>query len=303
LRQVKPCDSDNSTRCAKLRGNAPGSAACDMSTWSSWTDCSHTCGAGQRFSSRRIITQARGTGAPCSGGMQQTLPCFLKACEVTGPADCKWGDWGPLSSCSASCGGGDRSRRRTIAQEASEGGATCAAADSLEVLPCRLSPCKDEFCGWSLWSRWIPCSASCGGGQTKRKRSLKWTKVGDWSTPKGNSNNPFGAANANIANALSQYEVSERRPGSMVTGGGQAWRGLARSHGPALCAFAALGFASMAFAAGFGIAHLGRCSQAASGDSSLRPAGDVPGYAAVSTEDPWEIHPDDVERPAFLRVL
>ena len=39
--------------------------------------------------------------------------------------NCEWNDYGPMSECSATCGGGVQHRERTKKQEAEHGGANC----------------------------------------------------------------------------------------------------------------------------------------------------------------------------------
>jgi len=333
LRVMKPCGSGNGSACSGVGLGLPGSADCQMNDWASWTDCSHTCGSGQRFSSRRITVQARGTGAACDGGLRRTLPCFLQACQVTGPVDCEWGDWGSLSKCSATCGGGQWSRNRKVVTEGSGGGFACTNTDTLEVLPCKTKPCRSEDCVWSPWTRWEPCSATCGG-QTKRRRALQSTgAAGDtfdtWPgqpaaaqaqpTAPDAANNPFGPGQV----ALGEFDSDALTAAAPVQG--RAWRGFMTAHGPSICAFAAFGAVSMLLAAAVGVAHLPGASGLVqpvlaaswprplglfevSGAPSSRsqvagiprqPGDDFALYAALDTEDPWELGLEDVERPAF----
>lgn len=200
--------------------------------------------------------------------------------------DCKWGDWGALSACSASCGGGDRSRRRMITNEASGGGSPCIAADNLEVLPCNTQLCKDQVCSWSLWSRWDPCSVTCGGGQTKRHRDLAWTKLGSSSSQRLGS--PFGK------NRIEDYDANVE---ASVAGSRTIMRDLVSTHGPGLCALAGFGAVSMLLLAAAGIsAPLRRGGQS---DVQEVPGDNFALYAALGTEDPWELGAGDVERPAL----
>ena len=45
------------------------------------------------------------------------------------PADCKVEDWSSWTKCSATCGGGTKTRGRGVVQEAENGGAVCPALE------------------------------------------------------------------------------------------------------------------------------------------------------------------------------
>merc|ERR1712200_62930 len=48
------------------------------------------------------------------------------------PADCKVEDWSSWTKCSATCGGGTKTRGRGVVQEAENGGAVCPALEEEE---------------------------------------------------------------------------------------------------------------------------------------------------------------------------
>ena len=56
-----------------------------------------------------------------------------------GPVDCKVEDWSSWSDCSATCGGGTKTRGKGVVQEAENGGAVCSAK---EEEPCNTDQCK-----------------------------------------------------------------------------------------------------------------------------------------------------------------
>jgi len=83
------------------------------------------------------------------------------------------GGWSPYSEwslCSASCGGGTQTRSRTCTNPApANGGAQCVGS-AVESQSCNTQPCAIDG-GWSPYSEWSLCSASCGGGTQTRSRT------------------------------------------------------------------------------------------------------------------------------------
>ena len=54
--------------------------------------------------------------------------------------DCVWGDYGEWSTCTATCGGGTRTRKRPEATPASNGGDPCIGSTT-ETEDCNLEAC------------------------------------------------------------------------------------------------------------------------------------------------------------------
>ena len=79
-----------------------------------------------------------------------TVNCNPKACPF-------WSDWSNPSPCSASCGGGESTRKRWCKNGKSK--ADCAGT-SEEVTACAETDCPS----WSEWSTPGECSVTCGGG-------------------------------------------------------------------------------------------------------------------------------------------
>ena len=75
---------------------------------------------------------------------------FLPACRTcTGfpcPRSCEWGAYGPWSACSKTCGGGTRTRTRSVARRAEPGGGNCEG-QAQEVQFCATDSCPDATTG------------------------------------------------------------------------------------------------------------------------------------------------------------
>ncbi|VDN28474.1 unnamed protein product [Cylicostephanus goldi] len=122
-----------------------------------------------------------GCGPACEIGTwsEWTRPCTIIVPPP--PPQPQWSNWGPWSSCSASCGGGVSYRVRLCKDPCN----TCCVGVATESSTCNTQPC----CEWSSvslelfynyiksddklfkWSPWSQCSVTCGtGGTTYRTR-------------------------------------------------------------------------------------------------------------------------------------
>ncbi|XP_075922309.1 thrombospondin type-1 domain-containing protein 7A isoform X2 [Petromyzon marinus] len=148
---------------------------CQLSEWSAWTSCSHTCGLnGWTHRSRRVLQEPRGEGRSCPLQMEQNKPCAVTPCY-------RWqlGEWSECKVEGGDCGEGTRERNLTCLvhngteQHAGVGNAVeeelCAEAEpvlgtdeqpGLRV-PCSV-PCPGD-CRLSDWSEWGPCQLTCEG--------------------------------------------------------------------------------------------------------------------------------------------
>ncbi|CAJ1431090.1 unnamed protein product [Effrenium voratum] len=130
----------NVEACKATPSNAtPSEAACVWGDWGSWSSCamevSSSCGV-----SRSLRMQKHGK---CSGPALRERSC--------GTCDCfeQWQSW---QACSALCGGGLRTRLRTI-----RNGTDCHGP-LRENVPCNEQGCSCELTDWTGWS---PCSGPC----------------------------------------------------------------------------------------------------------------------------------------------
>lgn len=97
--------------------------------WGAWNEgqCDRTCGQGNRRRTRSLVVQAQ-NGGRCSGQPSQTVPCNSGPC----PVDCQVSEW-TNGTCTAPCGEGTRIDRRTVIQQAQNGGRACPDLEREEV--------------------------------------------------------------------------------------------------------------------------------------------------------------------------
>ena len=57
--------------------------------------------------------------------------------------DCIWGQWAEWTSCSQTCGQGNKTRDRTIKTQAANGGITCTG-ETREVQTCLVVECPSK---------------------------------------------------------------------------------------------------------------------------------------------------------------
>ena len=152
--QIESC---NLQACAKDGG---------WGSWSSYSPCSRTCGGGEKRRTRQCDNPAPSDGgAECSGPSNQIESCALQACPVDGG----WGAWSTYSSCSKTCGGGEKERTRQCDNPTpSNGGAGCLGTSS------ERSNCNPQTCPrdgkWGSWGSWSTCSKTCDDGWKTRTR-------------------------------------------------------------------------------------------------------------------------------------
>ncbi|CAH3028156.1 unnamed protein product [Porites evermanni] len=141
--------------------------------WSQWSLCEEPCG-GSVVNRTRTCTNPTPTadGNPCSGDAFQTKLECTSPC-ATSPLDGEWGPWTPWTQCSQTCGisgGSILSRTRLCNQPPPmNGGKPCVGNDTETAKSC-LTPCPVDG-GFSLWSTWTTCSATCGTGTQSRNRT------------------------------------------------------------------------------------------------------------------------------------
>jgi len=152
--------------------NTAGCAVeCKWSPWSSWENCTASCGGGVTNRKRYVTQQAAWGGLPCTGGNSEQDACNVQGCAV----DCRWTEWESWTPCSKTCGAGLRSRSRAEIVKAAFGGRPCFGSNA-DNGTCNTKGCPVD-CAWGEWSSWTPCTVTCGNGSTTRLRAQETTQV------------------------------------------------------------------------------------------------------------------------------
>ena len=139
---------------------------CEWGSYSEWSSCTVSCGGGEKSRTRPVATAASNGGKDCEGEATESEACNTEGC----PVNCQWGSYGDWSSCSVSCGGGEKSRTRPVATAASNGGQDCEG-DATESKACNTGGCPVN-CQWGSYGNWSSCSVSCGRGEKSRRRPV-----------------------------------------------------------------------------------------------------------------------------------
>lgn len=143
-------------------------------SWSSWTNCSLNCSGGIQTRTRNCSNPTpANNGAPCIGSNYQyqtcndDVPCVIL---ITGnPVNGTWGNWTSWGPCSGTCGNGSQTRYRNCSGQYN-GGVPCIGA-SIEYQTCATGVTCPIDGGWSNYTSFGPCSATCGNGTHVRTRN------------------------------------------------------------------------------------------------------------------------------------
>ncbi|XP_062504154.1 thrombospondin type-1 domain-containing protein 7A-like [Corticium candelabrum] len=156
---------------------------CQVSQWSTWSNCNGTCGGhGSRQRSRRVTTTASNGGRVCPSPLLQTEHCEFSPCYTYSFVRSEW------SKCSVginTCGIGERLRSVKCVQHDGipasspscclEGVCRRATDDTTDVgsdFEVKNDIHQEERCGepcpgdclLSSWSSWSPCTKDCFAG-------------------------------------------------------------------------------------------------------------------------------------------
>ncbi|XP_004706727.1 hemicentin-1 [Echinops telfairi] len=160
----KSCQGSDSEMQTCL--NKPCPVDGSWSEWSSWEECTRTCGHGNRTRTRTCNNPAaQHGGRRCEGNAVEIIMCSIRPCPIHGA----WSPWQPWGACSQSCGKGTQTRRRLCNNPPpSFDGSHCKGAETqMQVCNERLCPVDGK---WATWASWSACTVSCGGGARQRTR-------------------------------------------------------------------------------------------------------------------------------------
>ncbi|KAF7455684.1 putative thrombospondin type 1 domain-containing protein [Cryptosporidium felis] len=146
------------------------------------SECSARCGVGVVERTRRVLSGGAAVPGPALGGFAESragehgqaspktcgpLRESLRCLRVSGGCtiDCQVGEWGPWSSCSASCGEGFQNRSRELLVPSL--GRRCELATE-ELRECFLGACPSS-CQVSAWSEWSDCLGGCDEKPFRRR--------------------------------------------------------------------------------------------------------------------------------------
>ncbi|XP_038577013.1 semaphorin-5B isoform X2 [Micropterus salmoides] len=139
------------TNCSRNGGWTP---------WSSWGQCSTTCGTGFELRQRSCNNPSpRHGGRVCVGPSRDERFCNE---GVSCPQPIFWSPWGSWTKCSTECGGGVHSRVRTC-----ENGNSCPGC-ALEYKACNLEACP-EVKRNTPWTPWMPVNVTQGGARQEQR--------------------------------------------------------------------------------------------------------------------------------------
>lgn len=134
--------------------------------WQNWSKCSVQCGVDGTQTRTRSCTPPSHGGYPCpSKSQSESRTCNNGPCPIDGGLSV-WSGW---TTCTASCGGGEHSRKRRCDSPAPDHGGKDCVGGLTETQVCNANPCPING-GLSDWDNWTTCPVSCGGGEQTQAR-------------------------------------------------------------------------------------------------------------------------------------
>lgn len=129
---------------------------CTYKSWTGWSACSKTCAGGTRSNKRGKNPAAHG-GKDCAyAETQLTETCNPTPC----PVDCSFRSWTGWSTCSLTCGSGQKTRTRTKNGPFHGGSTSACDHPTSQTLNCNEFSCPQN-CYFQPWSEWGSCTKTC----------------------------------------------------------------------------------------------------------------------------------------------
>ncbi|VDH95006.1 Hypothetical predicted protein [Mytilus galloprovincialis] len=110
--------------------------------WGQWSECNATCDGGVQKRTRICNNPYPSAGgSACSGMAEQILICADINCPIIGA----WSEWGVWSSCSTSCGSGNRTRSRLCDNPPPSYGGEYCNGNILDSDTCNTHECPSMY--------------------------------------------------------------------------------------------------------------------------------------------------------------
>uniref|UniRef100_A0A8C7QRY5 SCO-spondin n=1 Tax=Oncorhynchus mykiss TaxID=8022 RepID=A0A8C7QRY5_ONCMY len=203
--RIRPCnDTEGGPPCAETVHTEtcvlpPCPAGCVLSEWSSWSECSASCGGGVSVRIKTVLQEPQPGGQECPTPLEQHTACQTNSClpECTSSQ--------VFSQCAGSCPYSCEDlwpENQCVSGPCIPG---CTCPPGMQVLyngscvPHDACPCSPHSltgtlnmtldepegevasgtvlqhqldCEWGSWSEWSQCSVSCGSGQRNSRRTV-----------------------------------------------------------------------------------------------------------------------------------
>ncbi|XP_030843525.1 A disintegrin and metalloproteinase with thrombospondin motifs adt-1-like [Strongylocentrotus purpuratus] len=163
----RECNDDKKNLATGCEGEYMDTGTCESTPcqsesswtpWSEWTKCSASCDGGSRTRWRECNDAKRNLATGCEGEYMDESDCGSAPCVATssspkqpssGSEVKNWSTWNDWSSCSATCGGGTRSRLREC-EGPNESLAVDCEGGYMESSDCGSQPCQSSFRAGSI---------------------------------------------------------------------------------------------------------------------------------------------------------